>query len=72
MQLPADKTYAELVDNLAKTKFADVTPELRTAVLKYYNDLSLPFATKKDPKEWKAVTEELVELKAYAPKVALR
>jgi hypothetical protein len=68
----ADKTYARLVDNLAKNKFANVTPEIQSAVLKYYSDLSLPFATKKDPKEWKAVTEELAELKAYAPKVSLR
>jgi zinc dependent phospholipase C len=68
----ADKTYARLVDNLAKSKFANVTPEIQSAVLKYYSDLSLPFATKKDPKEWKAVTEELAELKAHAPKVSLR
>jgi hypothetical protein len=68
----ADKTYARLVDNLAKDKFASVTPEIQSAVLKYYSDLSLPFATKKDPKEWKTVTEELAELKAYAPKVSLR
>jgi hypothetical protein len=68
----ADKTYALLVDALAKNQFANVTPELRSALLNYYSDLSLPFATKKDPTEWKAVTEELAELKAYAPKVALR
>jgi len=68
----ADKTYALLVDALAKNQFANVTPELRSAILNYYSDLSLPFATKKDSHEWKAVTEELAELKAYAPKVALR
>ncbi|MGA8103184.1 MAG: zinc dependent phospholipase C family protein [Candidatus Acidiferrales bacterium] len=68
----ADKTYARLVDNLAKNKFANVTPELQSAILNYYHDPSLPFATKKDPKEWKTVTQELAELKAYAPKVSLR
>jgi len=68
----ADKTYARLVDNLAKNKFANVTPEIRSAILNYYSDLSLPFATKKDPKEWKRVTEELAELKESGPKVSLR
>ena len=38
----ADKTYAELLDRLAKNHFAQVSPELRSAVLSYYNDLNAP------------------------------
>jgi hypothetical protein len=68
----ADKTYALLVDHWEKKKFENVTPEARSVILNYYSDLSLPFATKKNPEEWETLTEELTELKAYNPKVELR
>jgi len=65
----ADKTYAELVDALAKDHFAEVTPEIRTTVLDFYSDPNAPIATQKSKKQWKKVTQELEELKAFTPKV---
>jgi hypothetical protein len=59
----ADKTYAELLDRLAKNHFAQLTPELRAAVLSYYRDLNAPFSTKRDKKSWAQVVRNLDELK---------
>lgn len=38
----ADKTYAELIDRLAKTRFAEVTPDLQSVVLDFYKDPNAP------------------------------
>jgi hypothetical protein len=59
----ADKTYANLLERLAKGHFAQVTPELREAVLSYYQDLNAPFSTKKDKKNWAQVVRNLDGLK---------
>jgi Zinc dependent phospholipase C len=59
----ADKTYADLLDRLAKDHFAQVSPDLRRALLDYYSDPNAPFATKKNKKEWAKVTQEVDELK---------
>lgn len=66
----ADKTYAELVDRLAKERFADVTPEIRSTVLDFYSHPNAPITTKKSKKKWAKVAQEVNELKAFAPKVA--
>jgi hypothetical protein len=63
----ADKTYADLLDRLQKNNFASLSPELRTALLTYYGDLSAPFATKKDRKEWAKVVRNVNQLKASPP-----
>jgi zinc dependent phospholipase C len=59
----ADKTYAELLDHLAKDHFAQVSPELRSAILSYYSDLNAPFSNKKNKKNWQQVVRNLDELK---------
>jgi hypothetical protein len=59
----ADKTYAELLEHLAKDHFAQVSPELRSALLSYYSDLNAPFSNKKDKKSWQQVVRNLDELK---------
>ena len=59
----ADKTYAKLLEELAKNHFAQVSPELRSAVLSYYSDLNAPFSNKKNKKEWAQVVRNLDELK---------
>ena len=46
---------------------AAVSPELRTALLNYYGDLSAPFATKKDKKEWAKVVRNVNQLNALLP-----
>ena len=63
----ADKTYAELLDDLAKTHFAEVTPQLRSAILDFYSNPNAPIVTKKKKKQWRKVTQELAALKAFAP-----
>ncbi len=65
----ADQTYAELVDDLSKDHFADLSPELKVVILAYYSDMNAPFATKKDKKKWAALVVKIDELKA-APTVA--
>jgi hypothetical protein len=59
----ADKTYAELLERLAKDHFAQVSPELRSAILSYYSDLNAPFANKKNKKSWRQVVRNIDELK---------
>ncbi len=60
----ADKAYADLLDRLRKTQFKNMSPELRANILSYYADASVPFATKKKPKEWAKVQSDLSDLKA--------
>jgi hypothetical protein len=63
----ADKTYAELLDRLAKQNFQQVSPALQAAVLGFYGDLKGPFATKKNKKEWAKVVVEVGQLRAFTP-----
>ena len=65
----ADKAYADLLDRLKQTQFKNMSPELRANILAYYSDTSIPFATKKKPKEWARLQSDLNDLKA-APTAA--
>jgi hypothetical protein len=60
----ADKTYADLLDDLAKHTFDQVTPQLRQNILSFYADLNAPIATKKNAKVWRRTQEELDKLRA--------
>jgi Zinc dependent phospholipase C len=62
-----DDTYAKLLDKLADEKFAGASPEVRSNILKFYDDPSAPYATKRDPKAWAKVQTDLQQLKAAAP-----
>ena len=62
-----DDTYAKLVGQLAKRKFAGTSPELRSNILDFYSDLSLSIDTKRDQEDWNEVLKELEELKALTP-----
>ena len=66
----ADKTYADLLERLAKNHFAQVSPELRSTVLSYYSDLNAPFSTKKNKKQWAKVVQNLNELKSTPDAIA--
>ena len=66
----ADKTYAELLDRLSKTHFAEVSPELKTTVLDFYKGPNAPITTKKNKKEWKKILPEIAALNAFTPTVA--
>jgi len=62
----ADKTYARLVDDLAKNNFDQIAPELRADILHFYSDVNAsPTKTvnKKDKKAQQKTLEELDKLK---------
>jgi hypothetical protein len=56
-----DETYAKLLD---KTSGEPISDALRRDILAYYANLDQAFATKKDPKAWQKVLNELDRLKA--------
>ena len=62
--LLADKTYAHLLDDLAKHNFDQASPELRQNILSFYADPNAQVAAKKNAKAWKTTQEELDKLKA--------
>jgi hypothetical protein len=64
----ADDTYAKLLGQLSSRKFDGTTPALRTNILDFYSDVSVPIDTKKDPNEWTKVLAELDQLKALTPR----
>jgi hypothetical protein len=59
----ADSTYAKLLDELNKKKFAQITPELRTNILAFYSNA--PQETMRREKYWKRAEQELEQLKAW-------
>jgi hypothetical protein len=63
----ADKTYAHLLDDLAKHDFIQISAELRQNILSFYSDPNAPVATRKNAKAWKAAQEQLDKLRASAP-----
>lgn len=62
-----DKTYAHLLDQLAKDNFDQVTTDLRQNILAFYGDPSAPNATKRKPGDWQKTQEEVERLRAYVP-----
>ena len=65
-----DTTQAKLLDDLAKEKFAGVSPEMRAELLDYLGHDDAPYAMKKHKKDWNKVEAELNELKNTAPPAA--
>lgn len=59
-----DKTYAKLLNKLAKHHFRSLTPGLRQNILAFYGNLSAPIVTKENPKKWRKTMRELAALKA--------
>jgi len=62
-----DKTYARLLDDLAKHNFSPITPELRLNILTFYGDPAAPNDIKKKAEAWQKTQEEVERLKALAP-----
>jgi hypothetical protein len=58
-----DETYAKLLAKLAKTKFANMRPDLRKNILAFYQNPSAPNYIKKKREKWSKVQQELEELK---------
>jgi Zinc dependent phospholipase C len=59
----ADITYANLMDRLAKNKFAGVTPALRANLLNFYKDPDAPNDVKKKKKRWRKLQAEVQQLR---------
>lgn len=62
-----DKTYAQLLDELSKKSLTTVTPALRKNLLTFYGNMEAPIATKKNPKDWQKLQDELKQLKGITP-----
>ncbi len=59
-----DDTYATLLHRLTLTPNTPIPPGIKRDILAYYANLNLPFATKKDPDDWKALQQNLITLAA--------
>jgi len=64
-----DEAYAKLVHKL-DDHYKDVSPELRSDILAFYKDLSLPIATKANKNNWARLQEELNRLRAADQQLA--
>ena len=56
-----DAAYAKLLHKL-DGHYADMPPDLRSDILAFYQDLSLPIATKTDEGDWARLQDELQQL----------
>ncbi|HET9803782.1 MAG TPA: zinc dependent phospholipase C family protein, partial [Candidatus Acidoferrum sp.] len=59
----ADVTYANLMDRLAKNKFADVSPALRANLLNFYKDPDGRNDVKRSKKRWRKLQAEVEQLR---------
>ena len=59
-----DQTYAYLLHKLTETPTISIPAGIKDDIFAYYADMSLPFATEKDPAAWAAVERDLVTLQA--------
>ena len=59
-----DSTYGELLDKLAATHFAQVTPELQANILAFYRDSPPPQFAAKHPAQWARTLAGLAQLKS--------
>ena len=57
-----DDTYARLLHLLTRQPTLPIPPGIKEDIQIYYADLSLPFATKKDPAQWAQLQADLVTL----------
>jgi hypothetical protein len=67
-----DETYAYWMDEVARKKFATVTPAITSELLNYYRDLNAPISTKRDSKHWSQILAQLKSLKGISSDPNLR
>jgi hypothetical protein len=65
-----DATYAKLLHELALHPTDPIPPGIKADILAYYADLSLPFATKRDPAAWAGVQQDLATLRNMSVSIA--
>ena len=63
----ADKTYEDLLAQLQKNKFNDLTEPLKQNILNFYSKADTAEIAKKDPKDWKKASVALRSLKVTVP-----
>jgi len=66
----SDDVHAALLNKLAETHFADVSPALRTELLDFYNKPDAAYSTKRRPADWARVQTQLQELRSAVPQPA--
>ena len=59
----ADEAYAKLAIKLANQTTSSADPKMRADILLYFRDEALPFATKKDPKQWQHTLDAVATLR---------
>jgi len=59
-----DETYAKLLDEITRSATPVVPATLKQNLLDYYADPNAPITTKKDPKKWDRVQQQLTQLRA--------
>jgi hypothetical protein len=62
-----DNAYAQLLDQLSRQNFKDLTPDLQQNILTFYSDPNAPLATKRKPAAWEKTQNELERLKGVTP-----
>lgn len=62
-----DQAHAELLNDLAKQKFASAPADVRAELLDFYSQPDAPYSTKAKPKEWAQVQTQLQQLKSAPP-----
>ena len=62
-----DKTYGDLIDKLAGTKFNNLTAPLQKNILSFYNNADTVQLAREYPKNWKKRNLDLQMLKAATP-----
>jgi hypothetical protein len=62
-----DKTYVDLLDNLSKNKFMQLTAPLQQNILNFYNKADTAQFAAKYPGDWKKTSLALQQLKAATP-----
>jgi Zinc dependent phospholipase C len=67
-----DKTYARLVEDLAKKRANPIAPELRADILQFYSNPNAPLATKKKKKDWQKLQQNLAKLQEQKPEATPR
>jgi len=64
-----DETYARLLHLLTRQPTLPIPPGIKEDIQAYYADLTLPFATKKNPTQWAQVQADLATLVAMPTSV---
>ena len=54
-----DKTYAQLLARITKVPTEPIPSGLKQDIIAYYADPAAPISTKKKPKDWVVVQEQL-------------